>query len=423
MKKVDTSTNLNSRIKLFADWLNNGGVKTIRSNHLLEDLIKVKFDSNGNVDESSVSSIVKAALLAYEGTQLTPPTSSIEFMNEYETTLQKELFFEQVNIDSTEDFDAIFEENKNSTEILYRGVSEAKWRIYSSLQRYWIKEKIYDKGVDYKSFVEKMIQNAKKQQGNILEKFFQKNGISPNNDIAILSFLQHYGCPTPLVDWTNSFVNSLYFATENVAEIKEETREIEKYFSIYYIEEKDLISTSLVSVVKRGIFEMQQHIKDNIIRNGETEGINETEMNKFFSNERLELATKMLHQKSLIEHITKIERLMIFPLTYFSDINEETDIQFSLNNSMNIINQQGVFVWNADPFKPIEQVGNEQYGKKEDVIYRFSKCYNINKELVNYVREKIKNEGIDENYIYPNPKLIAKNCFEETIAGSETQEG
>ena len=222
MKKVDTSSNLNSRIKLFADWLNNGGVKTIWSNHLLEDLIKVKFDYNGNVDESTVSSVVRSALLAYEGTQHTPPATSIEFMTEYETTLQKELFFEQVNIDSIEDFEEIFEENKNSSEILYRGVCEAKWRIYSSLQRYWINEKIYNKGIDYKSFVEKTILNAKKQQGNILEKFFKKNGISPNNDIAILSFLQHYGCPTPLVDWTNSFINSLYFATENITENNDE---------------------------------------------------------------------------------------------------------------------------------------------------------------------------------------------------------
>ncbi len=415
MKKVDISSNLNSRIKLFADWLNNGGVKTIWSNNLLEDLIKVKFNSDGNVDESTVSSVVRAALLAYEGTQLTPPAYSTEFMTEYETTLQKELFFEQVNIDSIEDFEEIFKEHKNSSKILYRGVSEAKWRIYSSLQRYWINEKIYIKGIDYKSFVEKIVLNAKKQQGNILENFFRKNGISPNNDIAVLSFLQHYGCPTPLVDWSNSFMNSLYFATENMSESKDEVREIEKYFSVYYIEEEKLISTSLVSVVEKGIFEMQQYVKKDVIRNGENEGIHETEMNKFFSNERLELATKMLHQNSLIEHITKIERLMTFPLTYFSDINEETDIQFSLNNSMNIINQQGVFIWNSDPFKPIEQVGNEQYGEKGDVIYRFSKCYNINKKLANYIREKIKKEGIDENYIYPNPKLIAKKSFEETI--------
>ncbi|WAC02958.1 hypothetical protein N7U66_04835 [Lacinutrix neustonica] len=179
MKEVDTSSNLNSRIKLFADWLNNGGVKTIWSNHLLEDLIKVKFRADGTVDESTVSSVVRASLLAYEGTQWTPPHSSIELMTEYQTTLQKALFFEQIMIDTKEDFDSIYEQHKNSESTLYRGVTEAKWRIYSSLQRYWINEKLYENGTDYKTFIEKTISNAKKQNGGILEKFFKKNGISP----------------------------------------------------------------------------------------------------------------------------------------------------------------------------------------------------------------------------------------------------
>lgn len=64
----------------------------------------------------------------------------------------------------------------------------------------------------------------------------------------------------------------------------------------------------------------------------------------------------MLHQKSLIEYLSNIERLMGFQLTYFSDWNDDTDIQFSLNNGLNIVNQAGVFVWNSHPYKPIEQM-------------------------------------------------------------------
>ena len=161
---------------------------------------------------------------------------------------------------------------------------------------------------------------------------------------------------------------------------------------------------------------MEKHVKDDVIRNGQAEGIEQPEMKKFFKGDRLNMATKMLHQRSLIEFITKIERLITFPLTYFSDINEKEDIQFSLNNSMNIINQQGVFIWNSHPFKPIEQVGNEQFGNNENILYRFSKCYNINKKLAEYVKDKIKKEGINAEFIYPNPNLIAKNSFEETKA-------
>lgn len=416
MKKVDTSSNLNSRIKIFADWLNNGGVETIWSKDLLEDLIKVKFDTNGNVVEKSVSSLVRAAILAYEGTQLTAPMPSKEYMTEYQTTLQKSLFFDQINIETEEDFDEIFEENINAKNILYRGVSEAKWRLYSSLQRVWLGDKIYEKDIDYGTFIKRLITNAKTQQREILVNFFKKNGISPNNDIAVLSFLQHYGSPTPLIDWTNSFINSLYFATFKIQNNSEDVREIEHYFSVYHIKEEYLTSSSLVNFVENGISEMQEHVKKSVVKNGKKEGINENEMNKFFSNDRLELTTKMLHQKKLVDHITKIDRLMTFPLTYFSDNNEENDIQFSLNNNMNIINQKGVFIWNSDPVKPIEEVGNEQIEEKEQEIYRFSKCYNINKKLEEYIKGKLIEYGIDENFIYPKPELIAKKSFEDTIA-------
>jgi hypothetical protein len=416
MENFDSTSTLGSRIKLFADWLNNGGVRTIWSQKLLEDLIAVEFDAEGNAIESTVSSVVRSAMLAYEGTQRTPPSYSTEYMTEYETLLQKSLFFEQINIETKEDFDQIFEEHKNSKNMLFRGVAEAKWRIYSALQRFWINEHLEEKS-DYKSFLKTMIENAKKQNGNLLSKYFTKNGISPNNDMAILSYLQHYGCPTPLVDWTTSFINSLFFATEKVINKTGEVREIEKYFSVYFIEEKNLIEIGLTGLVEKGMEDILPRVKKNIIVNAKKEGMSENEINKFFGRDRLKASVKMLHQKSLIEYLASVERLISFPLTYFSDWNEDTDIQFSLNNNLNIVNQAGVFVWNSHPCKPIEHIGNELYGNEENLIYRFSKCYNINKKLEVYVKGKVQAEGVDKNYIYPNPETIARKAFEETKAG------
>lgn len=416
MENFDSTSTLGSRIKLFADWLNNGGVRTIWSQNLLKDLIAVEFDSEGNAIESTVSSVVRSAILAYEATQRTPPSYSTEYMTEYETILQKALFFEQINIETKEDFDQIFEEHKDSNNLLFRGVSEAKWRIYSALQRYWINERLEEKS-DYKSFLKSMVENAKKQDGNLLLKYFTKKGIGPNNDLAVLSFLQHHKCPTPLVDWTTSFKNSLYFATENIKKVKGEIREIENYFSVYFIEEKDLVEIGLTELVEKGMEEILPHIKQTIIENGKKEGMTEDEIQKFFGRDRLKDSVKMLHQQNLIEYLASIDRLIDFQLTYFSDWNDDTDIEFSLNNNLNIINQAGVFIWNSHPYKPIEQIGNELYGEKDDMIYRFSKCYNINKKLAPYIIKKIRTEGVDKNYIYPNPEIIARKTFEDTKAG------
>jgi hypothetical protein len=62
---------------------------------LLEDLLEVKSDADGNVIEETVSPLVNSAMLAHIGSQMMPPFGSKEFISEYETTLQKSLYFDQ----------------------------------------------------------------------------------------------------------------------------------------------------------------------------------------------------------------------------------------------------------------------------------------------------------------------------------------
>ena len=199
MKKYGSTLDMNTKVKLFNEWLENGGIETIWSIDLLEDLKKVRKDSNGNVIEETVSPLVNAAMLAYSGSQMTAPFFSEKHISEYNTTLQKSLFFDQENIDTEEQFDEIFEKYIDSNQILFRGVREAKWRLYSSLQRNWLTRKLFETDTEYPDLLEKIIENARNEQGGVLIKFLKQNRIDANNDIAVLSFLQHYGCPTPLL--------------------------------------------------------------------------------------------------------------------------------------------------------------------------------------------------------------------------------
>src|SRR5690606_36687755 len=116
--------------------------------------------------------------------------------------------------------------------------------------------------------------------------------------------------------------------------------------------------------------------------------------------------------------MTKVEHLINFPIGYFSDRDKDTGILFSLNNSKNILNQQGVFTWNADPSKPIELVGDEQFkeGKDEEEAkdYSFCSCFNIHKSLEDHIRRKLEADGITRIFIYPPPDINTWEIVEKS---------
>nr|MBB6140315.1 hypothetical protein [Mucilaginibacter sp. X5P1] len=117
-------------------------------------------------------------------------------------------------------------------------------------------------------------------------------------------------------------------------------------------------------------------------------------------------------ERSIIE---SLNLALTFPITYFSNRDRESGIIFSLNNSQNILNQEGVFTWNAEPYKPLEMIGNEQYSKdksdEELGNYRFRQCFNINKNLENYIRERLNADGITNEYIYPTINVDTSQIF------------
>ncbi len=409
-------SNLDLKIKLTNEYLNNGGVEKIPSVGLLEDLIKVKSGPDGKADPATVSPIVNAFMLALLASHLSPPFFHTRHISEYQSTLQKSNSFVQENIDTVEQFDKVYEEYKIKENTLFRGQREAKWRLYSKIQRLWIQEKLYEKE-DYQAFLKRMVELGREAYGEPIQKLLEANHIDTTNSIAVLAYLQHHDCPTPLLDWTYRFQNALYFAIDGL-EPNPGTVEIEDYCSVYFIDEEYFEGSNLREIILEGLDAMEEPELQRLIDIfSYGDEVRKTAMQRHFAGRKVFDRSK-LNGSGLISHMTKVANLINLPIGYFSDRDKDTGILFSLNNSKNIMNQQGVFTWNADPTKPIELVGDEQYkeGKTEEEVkdYSFCSCFNIHKKLEPHIKERLKTDGITKDFIYPTPDLSTREIFEKS---------
>lgn len=409
-------SNLDLKIKLTNEYLNNGGTEKIPDVRLLKDLLEVRTGLDGKVDPDTVSTLVNAFMLALLGSHLSPPFFHPEHVSEYQSTLQKSNSFVQENIDTEEQFDKVYEEYKAKDDTLFRGQREAKWRLYSKLQRFWLSEKLFEKE-EYHEFIEKLVEKGREEYSDQIKKLLKAKHIDTENSISVLGFLQHHGCPTPLLDWTYKFQNALYFAIDGIT-LPTTTIEIEDYCSIYFIEEKYFEGGNIRSIISNGLDELEEPELQRLIEifsYGDEE--RKKAMQKHFA-ERKVFDRNRINGSGLISHMTKIQHLINFPIAYFSDRDKDTGIIFSINNSKNILNQVGVFTWNSDSSKPIELVGDELYkeGKSEEETkdYSFCSCFNINKKLKEYIRKRLESDGITKEFIYPIPDVstwdIYKKC-------------
>lgn len=416
-------TNLDLKVKYTKEYLDNGGYKKINFVNILRSLMKVKTGADGKVDPETVDGTANAFMMVLLQKHFEPPFFSEKHSSEYISTLQKSLYFDQDNIDTTEQFDIIYEEYKNKQDTLFRGQREAKWRLYSKLQRVWISEKLGDK-FQFADFLSSLIQFGLNNYGDKIRMNLDEVHDDSENDIAILGYLQHHGCPTSLMDWTFRFQNALYFGLDGLAP-KQNATEIEDYFSVYYIEERYFEGSSIRNIMLEGLERLSAIQLEEIINQfaGEDETLR-TEMHEKFKGRYLFDKSKYAGS-GLIKHMTSIKHMVNFPITYFSDRDKDSGIIFSLNNCHNILNQQGVFTWNADPFKPLEMIGNEQFGQdkeeEEQINYRFCHCFNINKKLAGYIQERLELDGINRDFIYPTTDIDTQDAFNHckaTVNGS-----
>lgn len=302
------------------------------------------------------------------------------------------------------EFDMLFEYLSRETESIWRGLSESKFKHFTSLQRFWIQndfEKSIDKVEDY---LKHIITFARTWNSNFLLKYFENYDLQFNH-YSVLSILRHHGVPTPILDWTRNPLVALFFGVSNT-NTNESDNDIDNYFTLY-----EMKSTHPYCAFdfKKEVFDFWSDLpgcksltKDNIS--------DEVFMRKF-----REFMVKEEDFFSLIK-IAKVFKIQDLPADNF---------KFFINNNYNITNQEGLFIMNLVPDLPFEDAiikKAQDLAKKNNASNRDTKIvisqhknnfisYEIHKSLKEYVLRKLNERGINNNYIYPNLKTLAEDCL------------
>ncbi len=413
-------SNLDIKIQLTNEYLRTGGVEKIFDVDLLQDMINVKFDIHGKAIPETITPRLNAFMLTILHSHSLPPIHSDNIIAEYGSFIQKSTFFDQHKIETKEQVDELFEKFENTRTILFRGQREAKWRLYSTLQRFWIWEKMNENGEEYPAFLKKIIENGRTEYEKQISEILKEINIDSLNDISVLGYLQHHNCPTPLLDWTYNFKAAIFFGVDGL-EVYESPREIDKYFSVYFIDEEHFDNGGMRTLLNESLQTVGEQLKLGLIAQIAKDEEQQKEMETHFK-ERSFFDKKRLNGAGLIKHMTKIEHMINIPLSFFSDKDFDSGIAFSLTNSENIRKQEGVFTWNAHYSKPLEVVGNEQYSEakleSEPDDYRFCECYNINKELADYIINKLSEVNISKETMYPDKEINARHIYDQNKKAS-----
>lgn len=320
-------------------------------------------------------------------------------MEQYKKLEKKaEHFLQSKTINTPEELDAMVDEfqemmSNSKLHVVFRGMHEAKYKLYDSFQRMWIEYGLCDSGKDSCKFVQNMINRCFNRK-HVLFKYFKQLGVICN-DWLILSFLQHYGGASPLLDFSKNYKVALYFLCKDLKPYYGK-EEINHYASIYYYK----------SVRAGKDFRSLEKIAEDIVRKKpyvDKVDIWKNEL-RFSSLMKPSPTTPItIPVYSLQSNITrtikkKDGKIFRKKVTHFTAAN------------INVTSQEGEFVCNMDMEQPLEDVFQKDGTK-------YICCYNIHKNLRQYIIDEYLDGSLEkhDNIFFPSEERIAREAFERTL--------
>ena len=302
---------------------------------------------------------------------------------EYKELQDKGDYFDNYAIKTLKDFDTFYSDYAQKEGLIYRGVNEAKFHIYTSAQRFWLTDNLKSH-FSFTCFIGKLL-NKLKSDNTIIE-YLNSTDVA-YNDVLGLAMLQHFGAPSTLIDFSLNLNCALFFAFDGMKK-GNSYNEIDDYVSIYVVNRKSLENSLLPNLTKMYAHGMETGISM-------LEDFAAKDPNTYVDD-------------SLIQNIDEFVcwydpknpqgGLSSFNTPFYigNPLVEKSFSTFKNNqklywSNINLIAQKGCFILNTHESLPLEEFMASNGYK--------IKCFNIHKTLSEYIKDKI-NLRYDD--IYPD---------------------
>lgn len=368
----------------------------------------------------------------------------------YSSLDEKKIFFQPLKeggkdywtIDTKSELDDFVKLLSKQKDNIYRGMKEAKYNMFTSLQRAYFTGEI-SSTTPSSNFVKNEIEQVKQCHNGFLPQYYQSMGIE-ETDFVYLSFLQHHRAPTPFLDFSRNYRKALYFATENTC-YPASNNEIDNYVSLSWV--NPLLKDDFIDLIQWMGTQYERAV-DTVIdiskQNPEISlDISNLEMQRqlsWFCKENqgtgfhsLDLAyinertnSKMVKYTPFYIHNKLIELQQLAKRKALTD--EDVAILKAEARSclyacaklanMNITAQEGCFILFNPKSTEMSDMSNlslEEYWKKTPIYENMPDlyCANIHKSLCPYIIKEIL-QDINTQTMFPEADKIADQAYWNT---------
>lgn len=311
-------------------------------------------------------------------------------LQEYESEEDKKILFANYRMVNTpEEFEQLcveFEkkESKTKERYVFRGVSDARYKLFTSAQRFYIERDLNRTGLQYDDLISGLIKEMRRKD-NLFCCYMNCLGVVMN-DWLVLSYLQHHESISPLIDFSKKFKTALYFAYYGSKLRQGDNAELSDYVSLYSYKVVDAaqFASTIVSLAKK-------------------------KAERFRTYKGASFWNSFTYDKMLEEHKT----LLIIP-TYNSSsrIMNKNDKLISLFTIANINStaQDGEFICNMDSRKPLEELFKDDNKK-------YLSCVDIHKGLLERALAYLEIQSIEagKHKYFPDERSISIDALNEVM--------